>query len=377
MLTSFDDFPVHQTPMPVAVPASSDRNAYGRYWFGAAERSGRFIVEAAFGRYANLGVADAHLSISRGGVQDAFHASGPAPADPASTGVGPFRLRVAEPMRHLVITIADNSTGITADLEWRARVGALEEDHTVMHDGVGRVMVDMARFLQFGTWAGQVTVDGETTELAHADVVGVRDRSWGVRPVGAQPQGRPASQLPNAWLWAPVHFADECRTLGYFQKPGGEIWRGDGFAIPAPDRPYDRVPQVTGHGDAGVLRLEPLGDRLTFAPGTRRVTRAEFDVRMPDGSTQTLELEPLRHIMMKGLGYTSPEWGHGLWKGEDATGRETWKLDEADPGDFTAQHLHHVVKARIGDREGVGFLEQIIFGPHRQYGFTELLDGAR
>ena len=94
-------------------------------------------------------------------MQDAFHASGSAPADPVDTGVGPFRLRVVEPMRRLVITVADNDTGITADLEWRARVGALEEDHTVRHDGVGRVMVDMARFLQFGTWAGQVTVDAK------------------------------------------------------------------------------------------------------------------------------------------------------------------------------------------------------------------------
>ncbi|NUU22928.1 MAG: hypothetical protein HOV68_15665 [Streptomycetaceae bacterium] len=370
MLTGFDDYPVHQTPVPVAMPATSDRNAYGRYWFGAAHRGGRFMVEAAFGRYPNLGVADAHLSISVGDVQHAFHVSGIAPADPVVTEVGPFRLRVVEPMRRLVIEIADNDTGISADLEWRARVGALEEDHTVMHDGVGRVMVDMARFLQFGTWAGRVTVDGETTELAHEDVVGVRDRSWGVRPVGTQPAGRPARQLPNAWLWAPVHFADECRTLGYFQKPGGEIWRGDGFVIPV----LDPVPQITGHDQA--TRTEPLGDRLTFAPGTRRITRAEFDVRLPDGSTQTLELEPLRHIMMKGLGYTSADWGHGVWKGDTVTGRESWKLDEADPRDPTAQHLHHVVKARIGGREGVGVLEQIIFGPHTQYGFHDVLDGA-
>ncbi|WP_436777478.1 hypothetical protein [Yinghuangia sp. YIM S09857] len=371
MLTSFDDYPVHQTPLPVAVPGTSDRNAYGRYWFGAGERGGRFMVEAAFGRYANLGVADAHLSISRGGVQDALHVSGSAPADPGATSVGPFRLRVVEPMRRLSITVADNETGITADLEWRARVGALEEDHTVMHDGVGRVMVDMCRFLQFGTWAGQVTVDGETTELAHEDVIGVRDRSWGVRPVGQQPQGKPAPSAPNAWLWAPVHFEDSCRTLGYFQRPGGEMWRGDAFVIPV----VDPVPQVVGHGD--VVRAEPLGDRLTFAPGTRRVTHAEFDVRMPDGTTQTMELEPLRHIMMKGLGYTSPEWAHGGWKGEGTVGRETWKLDEADPRDPTAQHVHHIVKARIGDREGVGFLEQIIFGPHTQYGFREILDGAK
>ena len=43
--------------------------------------------------------------------------------------------------------------------------------------------------------------------------VGVRDRSWGVRPVGERVGGRPSTMRPNAWLWAPLHFADECRTL--------------------------------------------------------------------------------------------------------------------------------------------------------------------
>ena len=32
MLTRFDDYPIHQTPEPVAHAASSDRNVYDRYW---------------------------------------------------------------------------------------------------------------------------------------------------------------------------------------------------------------------------------------------------------------------------------------------------------------------------------------------------------
>jgi hypothetical protein len=373
VITGFDDFPVHQTALPVAAPATSDRNAYGRYWFGATHRDGRFMVEAAFGRYPHLGVVDAHLSIVKDGVQHAFHVSGAAPADPVDTTAGPFRLEIVEPMRRLRIVVADNETGITADLEWRSRVGALEEDHTVMRDGLGRAIVDMSRFLQFGTWAGHVTVDGDRTALAHEEVVGVRDRSWGVRPVGAQPAGRPAPTAPNAWLWAPVHFAGECRTLGYFQRPGGQVWRPDGFVVPV----TDPVPAVTEHDAPGVLRVEPCGQRLEFTPGTRMIRRAEFDVRLPDGSTQTLELEPMARILMRGLGYTSADWAHGVWKGERAVGRETWKLDEVDPADLTAQHVHHAVRARAGDREGVGILEQIIFGPHTQFGMSGIADGVR
>lgn len=35
MLNSLDDFPVHQTPEPLAHPATSDRNFYDRTWFNA------------------------------------------------------------------------------------------------------------------------------------------------------------------------------------------------------------------------------------------------------------------------------------------------------------------------------------------------------
>jgi hypothetical protein len=33
MLSRYDDYPVHQTPEPIAQPATTDRNVYDRYWF--------------------------------------------------------------------------------------------------------------------------------------------------------------------------------------------------------------------------------------------------------------------------------------------------------------------------------------------------------
>jgi hypothetical protein len=371
VLSRLDDYPIHQVPRPIATPASTDRHAYGRYWFGAYDRRGDVIVEAAFGRYPNLGVVDGHVSVVRDGAQHSFHVSGAAPIDPTETRLGPYRLEIVEPMRALRITVDDNETGITADLRWRARVGALQEDHTVMEDGP-RIVVDMLRFTQFGTWEGHVTVDGVATELRHDDTVGVRDRSWGIRPVGEKPGGRPMATTPNAWLWAPIHFDDECRIVGWFQRPGGEIWRADGFRIPV----TDPVAEVTDHHAPGVYRLHPLGQQLTFRPGTRWVSRAEIDVQAATGERDLLVLEPRAMFAMRGLGYTSPEWSHGVWHGELAVGRDDWTLDDLSPRDPTAQHVHHLVDARLGDRRGVGLFEQIIFGPHTQFGFREMLDGA-
>ena len=43
---------------------------------------------------------------------------------------------------------------------------------------------------------------------------------------------------------------------------------------------------------------------------------------------------------------------------------------------FENQHIQQVVRATCGDQVGIGVLEQIAFGPHARYGFTELLDPA-
>jgi hypothetical protein len=290
--------------------------------------------------------------------------------------VGPLRLEIVEPFRRLRIVVEPNDTGITADLQWRSRVGALMEDHTVMTDGP-HVIVDMARFVQFGTWEGEVVVDGLRTELRHDEVIGVRDRSWGIRPVGAQPAGRPSASVPKAWLWTPTHFDHECLTAGWFQRPGGAFDRPDGHRV-AVTAPVAETVELDG---TTVRRVDPVGQRLSFAPGTRWITAASVDLVDHTGAALQLDLTPRNRFDMRALGYMNPEWGHGLWHGELELGREDWTLADVSAQDPTHQHVHHLVEARLTDtdgtvHEGVGMLEQIIFGPHTQFGFHEILDGA-
>jgi len=200
-----------------------------------------------------------------------------------------------------------------------------------------------------------------------------RDRSWGVRPVGATAPGRPAAPPQVAWLWAPIHFDDECRLLGYFQHPSGERWNADGMRVPVSADPEP----VADPSAPGFVHLEPLGERLVFRPGTRWIERAEFDVLEQRGEKTTLALESVLRFNMNGLGYAHPRWGHGVWQGELAVEGESWKESDLQPGNPFHQHLHNAVRARIGTKRGVGLLEQILLGPHQRYGFSGLADGAR
>ena len=87
MLTRFDDYPIHQTPEPVAHAASSDRNVYDRYWFNGYTDDGEFYFAVGMGLYPNRGILDCAFSIVRGGEQHAFHGSRRAPAEPSDSTV--------------------------------------------------------------------------------------------------------------------------------------------------------------------------------------------------------------------------------------------------------------------------------------------------
>ncbi|CNK03901.1 Uncharacterised protein [Mycobacterium tuberculosis] len=80
---------------------------------------------------------------------------------------------------------------------------------------------------------------------------------------------------------------------------------------------------------------------------------------------------------MRGIGYWHPHWGHGTIHGPLETGRESIGLDDFDPTDFASIHLQNLVTATMGDRRGVGVVEQIAIGPHQPSGLTGLLDGHR
>ena len=72
MLSKFDDYPIHQTAQPIAIPASSDRNVYDRYWFNGYQDDGEFYFGIGSAIYPNLGIQDCGFSIVRDGEQHSF-----------------------------------------------------------------------------------------------------------------------------------------------------------------------------------------------------------------------------------------------------------------------------------------------------------------
>jgi hypothetical protein len=95
----------------------------------------------------------------------------------------------------------------------------------------------------------------------------------------------------------------------------------------------------------------------------------------PAAGEVQIDLEKVLTFRMSGMGYGHPYWGHGSNHGELETGRESVPLADFGPLDWSSIHIQNLVVAHVGDRTGVGVLEQAHFGPHSPTGLTGLFDG--
>jgi len=376
MLTAFDDYPIHQTPEPLAVPASTDRHVYDRYWFNGYSDDGEFYFGIGAAVYPNLGIMDCGFSIVRQGEQHAFHASRRLGVDRSGIDVGPFRIEIVEPMKSLRVTLDDNETDIACDLEWIPRTASFKEGYQRTARGRGGMHMEATRFNQFGRWKGEIRYAGQSVAIDPARVYGTKDRSWGIRPVGdPAPPGAPSQRAPQIFfLWAPLHWPDRCTHMGVFENELGVAWHWDGLTVPTYPHPDD----LPGIEDPNVQPLLQVEHALEFHPGTRRASGGELALTHADGRRERITIEPMLCFRMKGIGYSHPEWGHGRWKGELAIGGECWKTADADDLALDNQHVQQVIRVRSrgerGDSEGIGVLEQIHLGPHARYGWKEFLD---
>jgi len=370
VLSPHDDYFVHQTPEPLLHAASGDRNLYDRYFFNGYDREGGLFFGVALGVYPNRSVMDASLSVVRDGVQTSLHASRLVTGrDRTSMQVGPLSVDVEEPMRRYRVRVAENESGLTADLRFAARTPAVEEPRFVHRVGP-RTLMDSTRLTQLGAWEGHLGLDAELLELEPGRTPGTRDRSWGVRPVGEREAGAPGPEPQFFWLWAPLHFDDCCTHFDVNEDAEGRRWHQNGnrIALLGPDAdPCD---------PSGIEVMASVDHRVRWLPGTRRGGGATLVLRPHGGEPQEIELEPLLDFPMLGIGYLHPEWGHGVYQGGLRVGSERWKVDELAPLDPRHLHVQQLCRARWGDRRGVGVLEQLVIGRHAPSGFEGLLDGA-
>jgi hypothetical protein len=374
MLNKLDDFPIHQTPEPIAHPATSDRNVYDRTWFNGYAPDGSYYFGIGMAIYPHRGILDCAFSVVRpGGLQHCFYGSRRAPVERTEMEVGPFRIEVIEPMRRTRVVLEENDSGITCDLIFSARTASIQEARQTLWSGARRVM-DATRFDQFGRWSGVIRYPEGEIIVDEAICRGTKDRSWGVRSVGERDVGGIPPSLPNFFfLWAPLIWDDHISHAIFFDGQQGNALVREGIVAPL----YASEADIPGVEDGRDQRMATARHRVVYVPGTRLAQSAEIDLVDHDGIVRTIALEPMLKFQMKGLGYSHPVWGQGMWKGELETGHEAFDPMTLDPLAPENLHVQQIVRATDGTRTGVGVLEQVCIGLYAPAGFEAFLDGAK
>lgn len=349
-LSPLDDYPVHQVAEVIRHPGTSDRNFYDRYYFNAFPLTGDTMLITGLGQYPNLGVTDAFALLRRGDTHRVVRASRELGADRMDTTVGPFSVRVLEGLKRLRVRLEPNEFGLSFDLTWTGSFPAhLEPRHYLRWQE--RVMFDSRRLAQTGRWSGSLTLDDTVLEVSPEDWWGVRDRSWGVRPVG-EPEP-PGIQANNPWqfywMYAPAQFDDHA-MLSIVQEDGAGRRLLESAVRVWPDR------------------VEELGRPSyapVYAPGSRDVVAATLGFEPPDGKPLQVRVTPLlpAHLMI-GTGYgLEDDWRHGMYQGPDLV---------VQGGSYGAESMFGMVDAvarfDCDGHVGYGLFEYWAVGDHPSFG---------
>jgi len=366
MLTKADDYPIHQTPEPIAY-SGTNRNFYDRYFFNGYQRDGDLFFAAALGVYPHLNVMDAAFCAISGGRQYNVQASKVLHMERLDTRVGPIEVEGIEPLQILRVTCNDPDNGISADVCFTARVPAIEEPRFLRRIG-SMTSMDYTRLTQNGAYDGWLSVNGERFELAQNTSWGTRDRSWGIRAVGARDaQVNPYAGDPQFfWLWSPLNFDDGASFYHLNADAQGRPWNTMG-----------RIVQGS-YASATTEEMAAVSSQLDYQSGSRIARAARLNFMRETGEAININLTPRQTFYMRGLGYMHPEWGHGSYKGELATNFEIYDLDAispTDPGYFHVQAICEAERHGYGPTQrGKGVLEQLVIGTYEPYGFKDLFD---
>ncbi len=362
-----DEYPIHQTALPIRHSATTDRNFYDRCYFNAHDLTGDVFLVTGLGLYPALGVVDAYACVRLGDQQHCVQFSDALEERTLDARVGGYSVEVVEPLEQIRVRCDGDGHGLGFDLTWQGSFPAVMEEPQSIRVA-SRTILDTSRFAQLGTWTGSLRVGDRNFEVTPDRWLGSRDRSWGTRPVGeTEPPGRDAAEPTQDgfwWLYVPIRFDDFAVVLMAQERPDGYRTLNDAVRV----WPNGRVEQL------GWPRVE-----IDYRSGTRYPERARIHLTDVGGNPLLMEVETFNSVVLHigagyGAGYGADrEWGHGVWKGRNWSNDVVY--DMTDPSiarrtPFGA--VDYVARATLDGAEGWGMFEHATVGRHEPSGFADV-----
>ena len=363
-ISPMDETLAHQTPETFDQVATSDRNFYDRYYFNLHPEDGNTFVVLGIGQYPNLGTTDAFALVVRDGKQHVLRCSRELGVDRSDTRVGPFGVDVVEPLQSLRFFCEENDHGISFDLTFTGHGPAVEEPRTFLRKGP-RVTMDTSRYTQMGRWNGTLHLKGEVIEVNEKDWLGIRDHSWGIRPIGeAEPLGIRINEYIDNFgffhIFVPIQFKD-------FQLKVFIEENADGSLI------VEECVKIDSHAKGGAVhQLGKPNHQVNYASGSRELASGELHFNDENGEPLVVKFTPLNcACLAAGTGYVAtPEWTHGAYHGKFKL--EAVEFDvasDAQRGGLGPLY-EHIGRFELSTGEiGYGMFENLSVGSHSKYAF--------
>lgn len=362
MLTPQDDWIGHQLPTTFDHVGTSDPAWMERLWYtGHPTPSGEVIFDLGLGHHPNRNVMDAFAGVSVGGRQYNFRASRRLRPDPLATKIGPLEFAVIEGFRRHRLTLAENESGISFDIEFLGAFNPHEEAQRFRRRN-GRVSENLARAQQLGRYSGWLKVDGQRYELRPEQWCGQRDHSWGIRgELRTDESSPPLTHVqPSFWTWVAVQFPGRGLLWSFTERAPGDI----AYLTGEETLPLGQRASRGLHIDDVKHELVWAGDALG-----QTLERGEFELTLANGSKRHLQLRtlPARYFLKGGLYGGLRGWFHGDDRGELYVEHERWDLQDAATRRIARTLSDHVVEVREGGEVGYGIIEYAVAKGYPKY----------
>ena len=359
-----DEFLAHQTAETFDRVATSDRNFYDRYYFNLHPESGDLFVVFGMGQYPNLGTTDAFVCIVYKGKQYVLRCSRELGSDRMNSTVGPFGVEVIEGLKTIHAWCDDNEHDIAFDLTFDGTAPAVEEPRTIVRKG-SRVTMDTSRYVQMGRWQGNIRIKGETIAINYDDHLGIRDHSWGVRPVGeSEPLGIRINEYIDNYgffhIFVPIQFRDYQLKIFVEQNADGSLI-------------VEECVKVDSYEKGGAIhQLGKPEHRIKYKSGTRELESAELHFEDENGEPISIKCEALTcAYLAAGTGYyPDPDWVHGQYQGPYKLEAVEFDVSTHDARKSLGPLYETIVRFETNSGEVTwGMFENLSIGHHEPYGF--------
>ncbi|MCR8898837.1 hypothetical protein NWF34_17970 [Gordonia sp. GONU] len=342
MLSPYDELPVHQTSQPLSVVSDTNTGFDDGYYFGAFSAEAKTFCFQGLRISPNTDLIGGYVGLNRDGLQRTVRFSRTW-REKCELEVGPYRITVVEPYRHIRLELAPNESGLSCSLDWFGMSPAYLEAHHLATNR-GRPTTDQSRYSQPGTVEGWIELDGERIEVGGPNWYGSRDHSWGVYferpPIAPNPQLLPPPApegVPRSLrFWTLFGSGDLSGFYAIHEDARGrQVPMNDTFGTPFEGRLVVGWDQETYELVSGRCELE-------LVPGTRLLRRGRVILHDADDGEWVQEVEPACPPWITStIGYQAGSWRDGGSMRTYHGPGVSLEWDDVDARDQPFDHVRH------------------------------------